>query len=105
MTTTAALSAVLVIGFITYVSRAGLILVLSQRELPDAVTAVLRNVGPAVLSALVVTILAGGGDLGDVDLTNVAGVVVAGVVAWKTRSLVLTLLAGMTVIWTLTALL
>lgn len=105
MSTAAALSAVFTVGLITYVSRAGLILALSQRTLPDSIVAVLRNVGPAVLSALVVTILAGDGGVGDIEIPSAAGVLVGGTVAWKTRNLVLTLVAGMVVIWTLSALL
>ncbi len=99
MSTPAALSAVLAVGFFTYFSRAGLILVLSQRILPESVQAVLRNVGPAVLSALVVTILAGDGGASDIEVSRLAGVAVASFVAWKTKNLILTLLAGMSVIW------
>ena len=51
MTTIAAVTAVLSVGVLTYLSRAGLILFLAERPLPLQIQRALRYVGPAVLSS------------------------------------------------------
>jgi branched-subunit amino acid transport protein len=71
---------------------------------PPTVQRLLRQIPPAALAALVVPALVR--PEGTIDLLNArlfAGIV-AGVVAWRTRSTVLTLLVGMAVLLVLEAL-
>lgn len=99
MTTFAALSAVLVIGVVTYVTRAGLILFLADRPLPPNVNRALRYVGPAVLAALTVNLLAGGQGVDGVEAAEAIGVAAGIVIAATTRNLVAALGAGMVALW------
>jgi len=99
MTTGAAIAAVAVVALITYSARAGLILFLADRSLPADVTRGLRYVGPAVLSALTVNLLAGGHGVSGVTGQEVAAVAVGGLVAWRTKNLIASLAAGMITIW------
>jgi len=105
MSTVAAVTAVLSVGLITYVSRAGLIVFLADRPLPANITRALRYVGPAVLSALTVNLIAGGEGVGGVEFVEVAALVVAIVVAATARNLIAALVAGMTTLWLLLLLL
>ena len=105
MSTVAAVTAVLSVGLITYVSRAGLIVFLADRPLPGNITRALRYVGPAVLSALTVNLIAGGEGVGGVEFVEVAALVVAIVVAATARNLIAALVAGMTTLWLLLLLL
>ncbi len=104
MTAFEALSAIVVVGLITYASRAGLVVALADRTLSPKVQRALRNVGPAVLSALVVTLLAGSEGIDGVELPEVAAVVVGAAAAWKTRNLIATIVAGMATLWIVAAL-
>jgi branched-subunit amino acid transport protein len=94
-----ALSAVIAVGLITYSSRAGLIVFLADRPLPTNVTRALRYVGPAVLSALTVNLVAGGKGASGVEVTEVAAIVAAIVVVRLTRNLIAALSAGMLTLW------
>src|SRR5206468_1237065 len=72
---------------------------------PPAVRRALRFVPPAVLTALAAPAMlrpAGGVDLSLTNLHLVAGSVAA-LVAWKTRSALLTIAAGMAMLWALAA--
>lgn len=99
-----ALSAIIVVGLITYASRAGLVLALADRTPSPKVERALRNVGPAVLSALVVTLLAGSEGAEGVELPEVAAVLAGAIAAWKTRNLIATIVAGMATLWVVAAL-
>lgn len=99
MTTAAALAAVITVGVLTYASRAGLILFLADRPLPPQVQRALRYVGPAVLSALTVTLVGGSDGISGVEGAEVAAIVVAGVVAALTRNLIASLTSGMVALW------
>ena len=101
MSTFAAISAVLSVGVITYASRAGLIVFLADRPLPANITRALRYVGPAVLSALTVNLIAGGQGIAGVEWIEVAALGVAIVVAALARNLIAALLAGMVTLWLL----
>jgi len=92
VTSSAALSAVIVVGLITYSSRAGLILFLAERPLPQDLVRALRYVGPAVLSALTVNLVAGGEGAGGVEVAEIAAVSV---------DLIASLVAGMLTLWVL----
>lgn len=100
MSVVTALSAVIAVGVITYVMRAGLILALADAQLPAWLLRALRYVAPAVLAALTVTLVA------DPDAANrgialpeIVGLLVAAPVAWKTKNLAATLVIGMSAFW------
>lgn len=99
MSTAAAISAVVAVSLITYASRAGLIVFLADRPVPADVTRALRYVGPAVLSALTVNLVAGGEGIDGVEVAEVAAITVCVAVAWWRRNLITSLLAGMTTLW------
>jgi branched-subunit amino acid transport protein len=101
MSAFAAVTAVLSVGMITYASRAGLIIFLADRPLPANITRALRYVGPAVLSALTVNLLAGGQGIDGVEFVEVAAVAVAIAVAALARNLIAALAAGMVTLWLL----
>ena len=101
MSAFAAVTAVLSVGMITYASRAGLIIFLADRPLPANITRALRYVGPAVLSALTVNLLAGGQGIDGVEFVEVAAVAVAIAVAALARNLIAALATGMVTLWLL----
>jgi branched-subunit amino acid transport protein len=101
VTAAASAAAVLCVGLVTYASRAGLIVFLADRQLPANVTRALRYVGPAVLSALTVNLLAGGQGASGVEVAEVAAVAACIVVVVVTRNLVASLAAGMITLWVL----
>ena len=101
MSALAAVSAVLAVGAITYASRAGLIVFLADRPLPDNISRALRYVGPAVLSALTVNLIAGGEGISGVEFVEVAAIGVAIAVAALARNLIAALAAGMATLWLL----
>ena len=101
MSVLAALSAVLCVGLITYASRAGLIVILADRPLPPHVTRALRYVGPAVLSALTVNLIAGGQGIDGIETEELVAVGIGIVVAATTRNLIASLAAGMVTLWVL----
>ena len=101
MSSFAAIAAVLSVGMITYASRAGLIVFLADRPLPASITRALRYVGPAVLSALTVNLVAGGQGIDGIEFVEVAAIGVAVVITAVTRNLIAALAAGMTALWLL----
>ena len=101
MSTFAAIAAVLAVGMITYASRAGLIVFLADRPLPANISRALRYVGPAVLSALTVNLIAGGEGIDGVEFVEVVALVVAIIVAATVRNLIAALVAGMATLWLL----
>ena len=99
------LLAIAIVGLGTYVMRAVFIVALAKRRIPEAVLIALRYVGSAVLGALIVTLLADSeGNVG-VGLPEVAGFLAGGIVAYRTRSQIGTLVAGMLGFWLVRALL
>ena len=85
-------------GLLTFGMRLSFVYLLGRVEVPQAVQRSLRFVPPAVLSALVLPeLLMPAGHL-DIGLGNprwLAGLV-AIIVAWRSRSVLLTILVGMT---------
>jgi branched-subunit amino acid transport protein len=104
MSAWSALAIVLMVGTMTYVMRAGVIVALAGRAVPVPVERALRNVGPAVLAALAINLAAGGEGGPSLDLAQAAALVAAGGIAWWRRNLIWTLIAGMSTLWVLTAL-
>jgi branched-subunit amino acid transport protein len=95
----AALAAVVTVGLVTYSARALPILLLADRTLPEPLERALRYVGPAVLSALVITLVAGGEGRAGIDLEEWIALGVAAVVTIATRNLIAALVAGMAALW------
>ncbi len=89
-----------IIGLGTWLTRMSFLALLGRVEqVPVIVTRVLRLIPAAVLSALVVPGLTHA--QGSLDLTTprfLAGVIAA-VVAWRTKNVLATIAAGMTVLW------
>ncbi len=84
-------------GLLTFGMRLSFIYLFGRLHIPDTIRRSLRFVPPAVLSALVLPALlmpSGRLDLGLANHRWLAGLV-AILVAWRTRSILLTILAGM----------
>lgn len=99
-----ALFATLVVGLGTYLSRAVFILALANRRIPEAVMLPLQFVAPAVLSALVVTVLIDESGSVAIGIPELAAFAAGAAVAWYSRNHVYTLIAGMGVFWLVGAL-
>jgi branched-subunit amino acid transport protein len=88
-------------GVVTFIIRLSFIALLGNAQVPDAVRRALRFVPPAVLSAIIFPeVLQPGGHF-DLSLTNArlwAGVLAA-LVAWRTKNILLTIAVGMAVMW------
>lgn len=100
MTVGSALIAVLLVAGITYSMRAGMIVVLAGRSLPTVAERMLRNVGPAVLTALAVNLAADPGTGWPfIGVEAAVGLGVAAVVGGWRRSLLLATASGMSAVW------
>lgn len=91
-------------GVITYVLRLSMIVLIGRTQLPPIIFRALRYVPAAVFSALVApAVLRPSGPVW-ISTANpylLAGTLAA-VVAWRTRSMVLTIVLGMGALWILT---
>jgi branched-subunit amino acid transport protein len=88
-------------GLITYLTRLSFILLIGQRAVPPVVDRVLRFIPPAVLTAIIfpeVFMKDGAMAISPSNPRMLAGLLAA-LVAWKTRSAVLTIVAGMAALW------
>jgi branched-subunit amino acid transport protein len=94
-----AVTAVIAVG--TYLLRAVPLLLLADRTLPLGVQRALRNVGPAVLAALVAVSVSSGADGSGIEVAELGALVVAGAVAFWRRNLIWSLVAGMAALWLL----
>lgn len=91
--------AILLVGLGTYVSRAIFIVALADREIPPRILDALDYVAPAVLSALVIALMVDDDGSVALGVPEALAFVVGAAVAWKTRSLIYTVLAGMGAFW------
>jgi branched-subunit amino acid transport protein len=84
-------------GLFTFLTRLSFIAIFSRKAMPPIVQRALRYVPPAVLSTIALQgLLFPQGHL-DISLSNprwMAGLI-AGLVAWRTRNALLTIIAGM----------
>ena len=94
---------IVLVGASNYLVRLSFIALLAKRPIPDLARRALRFVPVAMLVALVVPMVAAGSPA-SASTTRIAAALVAGVVAWFTRSTGWTLVAGMGALWTLQAL-
>ena len=95
------LGAIVLAGIGTYLCRALFIVAMARRRFPPLALRALEHVAPAVLGALVVSMLTSAE--GEVMLgpAEAAGLLTAVFVAWRTRNHVYTLIAAMLVVWLL----
>ncbi len=94
------------IGIATFAIRFSFIYLFGRFEIPDSLRRALRFVPPAVLSAIVFPELLMPGGIFEISLGNgrlLAGVLAA-LVAWRTKNVVLTILVGMAALYILQAL-
>jgi branched-subunit amino acid transport protein len=97
---------ILGMGLITYSIRLSLIAVFGSVELPTLVRRGLVYVPPAVLSAIIFPEMLQPGGILDISLGNarlLAGLL-ASLVAWRTKNVLLTIAIGMIALWILQAL-
>ncbi len=98
---------IIAMGVVTYALRLSLVALLGRFEVPPLVSRALRFVPPAVLSAIALPELVQPGGKLDLSLGNarlLAGLV-AVLVAWRTRNVLLTVAVGMAGLWVLQILL
>lgn len=96
---------ILGMGLVTYAIRLSLIALLGRMDVPPLVRRGLRFVPPAVLSAIIFPELLRPAGALDVSLGNVrllAGIL-ATLVAWRTKNILLTIAVGMAALWILLA--
>jgi branched-subunit amino acid transport protein len=92
-------------GIVTYAIRLSLIVLMERVDVPPIIQRALRFVPPAVLSAIFFPELLRPGGTLDVSFGNIrllAGVLAA-LVAWRTKNVLLTIGVGMTALWVLQA--
>ena len=93
----------LIAGILTYMTRLSFIALLDRWQLPPVVMRALRFVPPAVLSAIIFPELFNHSGSFDLSLNNfrlIAGLLAA-LVGWKTRNILLTIAAGMAALYLL----
>jgi branched-subunit amino acid transport protein len=91
-------------AFVTFMIRYPVLALLGKVPMPEPILRALRYVPPAVLAAIIVpSVLM---PTGSVQLTNnpflIAGII-AVLVAWRTKNLLLTIIIGMASLWLLRA--
>jgi branched-subunit amino acid transport protein len=88
-------------ALVTFAVRYPVLALLGKIPLPEPVFRALKYVPPAVLAAIVLpAILMPNGEI-DIRLSNsylIAGIF-AGIVAWRTKNLLLTIVLGMLALW------
>ncbi|HEV3241237.1 MAG TPA: AzlD domain-containing protein [Casimicrobiaceae bacterium] len=93
-----------VVGAVTYSARLSFIALFARRDMPALLRNALKHVPVAMLTAIVVpaVVFMPPGVL-RIDLENakLIAALVAGAVAWWSRSAMLTIAAGMVVLWSL----
>ncbi len=94
--------AVVLSALVTLAERGSFLLAASEEPLPPLLRRALRYVPAAVFAAITLPALTrpSGVGLGPLDARLLAGVV-AGLVAWRTRNVTVTFLAGMAALWLL----
>jgi len=96
--------AALAAGIGTYAMRAIFIVALSRVTFPPLALRVLEYVAPAVMGALVISMLTDSSGQISLGAPELGGLACAAVVAAKTRNHIYALLVAMTVFWVLGAL-
>jgi len=97
---------VFAVGIGTYLLRLSFVAAVGHRTMPDWAMVPLRFVAPAVLAALVapaVLLREGGLDLAPSTNPRAVAALVAIVIAWKTKNTAVVIIAGMSIVWLLQA--
>ena len=105
MSTPALWLTILGAGAVTFALRLSLIALLGRIQIPPSLGRALRFVPAAVLTAVVIPLLFYENGVLQFSLGNerlLAGLVAA-LIAWRTRSVLFTLVGGMATLWTLQA--
>ena len=98
-------SVVLIVGALNYLSRLSFIALFARRSVPPLLARAFRYVPAAMLTALVVPMVATApASDGSPALPKIAAALVAGIVAFRTHSQLKTLGTGMLTLWALQAL-
>ena len=93
---------ILAVGALNYLSRLSFIALFARRTMPPLLVRALRYVPPAMLTALILPMVADShGGAADFATPRVAAAVIATAVAFATRSTLGTLGAGMVALWLL----
>ena len=98
--------AVLLIGIGTYLERLSFIGIIGERDIPEWATLPLRYIAPSVFAALVApAVFLQDGDLvlSPSDNPEALALIVALLVAWRTKSVAATVIVGMAALWLLDA--
>jgi branched-subunit amino acid transport protein len=90
-------------GLVTYAIRLSFILFIGRRRIPTLLLRALRFVPPAVLTAIIFPeVVMPGGNLNlSFENPRLLSGLLAVVVAWRTRNVMLTILVGMLTLWVL----
>lgn len=99
------LLAIGLLGFGTYLCRALFIVMLADARFPPLALRALEYVSPAVMGALIVSMLTTADGQVLIGIPELAGLVCAALLAWKTRNHIVTLAGAMAVFWALYAVL
>jgi branched-subunit amino acid transport protein len=94
---------IVAVGAFNYASRLSFIAFFARRTMPPLLARALRYVPAAMLAALIVPMVVAPGAAGPVD-PKLPAALLAGVVAFRTKSTPKTLAAGMAALWLLRAL-
>ena len=93
----------LLAGLITYATRLSFIQVFAHQDINPLILRALRFVPPAVLTAIIFpeVLMHDGGMNANLGNYRLIASLFAILVAWRTKNTLLTILAGMTVLWLL----
>jgi branched-subunit amino acid transport protein len=94
---------ILVVGALNYASRLSFIALFSRRSIPPLLARALRFVPAAMLTALIVPMVVAPGGAIEPASPRVLAALVAAAVAFRTRSTLATLAAGMLALWIIQA--
>ena len=94
---------IVIVGALNYLSRLSFIAMFSRRAVPPLLSRAFRYVPAAMLTALVLPMIATSSNGGSWPIAKVMAAVVAGAVAYFTHSTLKTLAAGMVALWILQA--
>ncbi len=91
---------IITVGILTYMTRLSSIVILGRRQIPARLSRALRFVPPAVLSALIFPELLLSSSDQTISIFNerlIAGLLAA-IIAWRTKNVLLTIIVGMVVL-------
>jgi branched-subunit amino acid transport protein len=96
---------ILAVGALNYASRLSFIAFFARRSMPPPLARALRYVPAAMLTALIVPMIVAPAAVALPLNPKLPAAVIAGVVAWLTKSSLKTMVAGMAALWILQAVL